>query len=106
MPQVLYNLVLDRMQGLKLFYTLCMIFFPKKNTKAVLLIDAENGGEVLSKGGKAQGDPTSMRTYTLSILAMLHSMFNFVLTNDLQTIEVVIADDLSVARKLAGIKNF
>ena len=83
-----------------------MIFFPKKNTKAVLLIDAENGGEVLSKEGKAQGDPTSMRAYTLCILPMLHSMLNFVLTNDLQIIELAFADDLSVAGKLAGIKNF
>ena len=28
-----YNLVLDRIQELKLLYTLCMIFFPKKTQK-------------------------------------------------------------------------
>ena len=37
MPQVLYNLVLDRMQELKMLYTLS-----EENTEAVLLIDAEN----------------------------------------------------------------
>ena len=88
--------------------------FSEENTEAVLLIDAENafdsinrkvmlhnlrllcplistyiskcyaapvrlfifcGGEILSKEGSTQGDPTSM----------LHSLLDFVLTNDLQS---------------------
>ena len=107
MPQVLYNLVLDRMQEVKLLYTSCMIFFSEENTKAVFLIDVENafnsinrkvmlhnmkflcplistyicncyaapasssffgGGEILSKEGSTQGDPTSMGAYALDIL--------------------------------------
>ena len=64
------------------------------------------GGEVLSKEGTTQGDPTSMGTYALGILPMLHSLLDFVLTSDFQTREVAFADDLTVARKLADIKSF
>ena len=42
MPQVLYNLVLDRMQKLKLLNTLYTIFFSEENTECVLLIKEEN----------------------------------------------------------------
>ena len=42
------------------------------------------GGEILSKEGTIQGDPTSMGAYALGILPMLHSLLDFVLTNDLQ----------------------
>ena len=42
------------------------------------------GGEILSKEGTTQGDPTSMGAYALGILPMLHSLPDFVLTNDLQ----------------------
>ena len=62
--------------------------------------------EILSKEGATQGDPTSMEAYTLGILPMLHSLIDFVLTNDLQTREVNFADSLTVAGKLADIKNF
>ena len=64
------------------------------------------GGEILSKEGTTQGDPTSMGAYALGILPMLHSLLDFVLTNDLQTREVAFADDLTVAGKLVDIKNF
>ena len=59
------------------------------------------GGEILSKKGTTQGDLTSMGAYALGILPMLHSLFNFVLTKDLQTREVACADDLTVAGRLA-----
>ena len=64
------------------------------------------GGEILSKEGTTQGDPTSMGAYDLGILPMLHSLLDFVLTNDLQTRGVAFADDLTVAGKLVDIKNF
>ena len=63
-------------------------------------------GEILPKEGINQGDPTSMGVYVLCILPMLHSLLDFVLTNDLQTREVAFADDLTVAGKLAHIKSF
>ena len=44
------------------------------------------------------------RTYTFGI--MLHSLLDFVLTNDLQTREVALAYDLTVPGKLEDIKNF
>ena len=47
-----------------------------------------------------------MEAYALGILPMLHSLIDFVLTNDLQTREVNFADGLKVAGKLADIKNF
>ena len=37
---------------------------------------------------------------------MFHSLLDFVLTSELQTREVAFADDLTVAGKLADIKNF
>ena len=47
-----------------------------------------------------------MGDYALRILPMLHSLLDFVLTNDHQTREVAFADDLAVAGKLADIKTF
>ena len=47
-----------------------------------------------------------MGLYGLRILPMLHSLLDFVLTNDFQTREVAFADGLTVARKLADIKSF
>ena len=46
-----------------------------------------------------------MGAYALGILPMLHSLLDFVLTNDLQTREVAFADDLTVAGKLGNIWN-
>ena len=63
-------------------------------------------GEILSKEEPTKGDPTSLGAYALGILPMLHCLLDFVLTNDLQTREVVLADDLTVAGKLVDIKNF
>ena len=62
--------------------------------------------EIISKEGTIQGDPNSMGAYALGILTMLHSLLDFVLTNDLQIREVAFADDLTVAGKLADIKNY
>ena len=53
-----------------------------------------------------QGDPTLMGAYARGILPILHFLIGFVLTNDLQTREVAFADDLTVAGKLAYVKNF
>ena len=64
------------------------------------------GGEILSKEGITQSDQTSMGVYALDILPMLHSLLDFVLTNDLRTREVVFPDDFTVAGKLVHIKNF
>ena len=64
------------------------------------------GGEILSKEGATQGDPTSMGAYALVILPMLHSLLDFVSTKDLQSREATFADDLTVAGRLAYIKNF
>ena len=40
------------------------------------------------------------------ILPILHSLLDFILTNDLLTREVAFADDVAVVGKLADIKNF
>ena len=64
------------------------------------------GDEILSKEEATQGDPTSMGAYDFGILPMLHSLLDFVLTNDHLTREFAFADDLTVAKKLADIKNF
>ena len=61
--------------------------------------------EILSKEGTTQGNPTSLGAYTVGILPMSHSSFDFVLTNDPQTREVGFAD-VTVVGKLAIIKYF
>ena len=40
------------------------------------------------------------------LIPMFHSLLDFVVTSELQTREVAFADDLTVAGKLADIKNF
>ena len=40
------------------------------------------------------------------ILPILHSLLDFILTNDLLTREVAFADDVAVAGKWVDIKNF
>ena len=77
--------------------------FSKENTEAVALINAENafstyrsnccvvparlsffgGGEKLYKEGTTEGDPTSMVAYARDILPMLHSLLDFILTDEL-----------------------
>ena len=47
-----------------------------------------------------------MGAYALAILSMLHSLLDFVLTIEVQTKKAAFADDLTVAEKLAGTKNF
>ena len=42
----------------------------------------------------------------IGITPMFHCLLDFVLRNDLQTREVAFAGDLTVAGKLADIKNF
>ena len=58
------------------------------------------GDEILSKEATTQGDPTSLGAYALGILPMVHSLLDFVLTNNLQTREVAFVDDITVAGKL------
>ena len=71
-----------------------------------LLTDNMHSGILPFNNETTQGDPTSMATYTLGILPVLHSLLDFVFINDLQTKEVAFADDFTVAGKLAVIKNF
>ena len=65
-----------------------------------------SGGEILCKEGTTQGDPTSMGACALGILPMLHFFLGLIQTNELQNKAVAFADDLTVAGKLADVKNF
>ena len=47
---------------------------------AILLI---SGGELLSKGGTTQGDPTSTGVYTHEILPVLQFLRNLISVNEL-----------------------
>ena len=49
MLKVLYNLLLGKMQELKLLYALCTIFFLIKIPKPFLLIDAENASNSINR---------------------------------------------------------
>ena len=59
--------------------------------------------EILSKEGTKRGDLTLIGTYVHGILP-IHSLVDFVITNNLQSRELAFADYLTVAGKFADIK--
>ena len=63
-------------------------------------------GEVLSREGTTQGDPTAMRAYALGILPLINFLLKFINLNDINAKEVVFADDFSVAGSLNSIKDY
>ena len=65
-----------------------------------------SGGELLSKEGTTQGDPTSMCAYARGILPLLQSLLDFVSVHELNTEEAAFADDFRVAGKLSSIKDY
>ena len=64
------------------------------------------GGELLSKKGTTQGEPTSMGAYALGILPLLQFLFDFISVNELNAREVAFADDFTVTSKISSIKNY
>ena len=64
------------------------------------------GGELFSKEGTTQGDPTSMGAYALGILPLLQFLLDFISVNELNAREVAFADNFTVAGKLSSIKNY
>ena len=64
------------------------------------------GGEILSKEGTTQGDPTAMGTYALGILSLIHFLLQFISINHLSAKEVDFADDFKVAGKLTSIRDY
>ena len=65
-----------------------------------------DGGELLSKEGRTQGDPKSMGAYALGILPLLQFLLDFISVNQLNAKEVAFADDFMVAGKLSSIKYY
>ena len=63
-------------------------------------------GEILSREGTTQGDPTAMRAYALGILPLINFLLKFINLNDINAKEVVFADDFSVAGSLNSIKDY
>ena len=61
------------------------------------------GGELLSKEGTTQGDPTSMGAYAFGILPLFQFLLDFISVNELSVKEVAFADDFTVAGKLSNI---
>ena len=64
------------------------------------------GGEILSKVGTTQDDPTAMGTYALGILPLIHFLLEFISINHLSAKEVAFADDFTVAGKLTSIRDY
>ena len=64
------------------------------------------GGEILSKEGITQGDPTAMGAYALGILPLIHFLLEFISINHLSAKEVAFADDFTVTGKLTSIKDY
>ena len=64
------------------------------------------GGEILSKVGTTQDDPTAMETYALGILPLIHFLLEFISINHLSAKEVAFADDFTVAGKLISIRDY
>ena len=63
------------------------------------------GGELLSKEGTTQGDPTSVGAYALGILPLLQFLLDLISVNELSANEVAFADDFTVPGKLSSIKD-
>ena len=63
-------------------------------------------GELLSKEGTTQGDPTSIGAYALGILPLLQFLLDFIPVKQLNAKEVAFADDLMVAEKISSIKDY
>ena len=63
-------------------------------------------GELLSKEGTTQGDPTSIGAYALGILPLLQFLLDLIPVNQLNAKEVAFADDLTVADKISSIKDY
>ena len=63
-------------------------------------------GELLSKEGTTQGDPTSIGAYALGILLLLQFLLDLIPVNQLNAKEVAFADDLTVADKISSIKDY
>ena len=64
------------------------------------------GGEILSSEGPAQGNPTVMGAYALSILPLIKFLLEFINLNEINAKEVVFADGLSVASSSNNIKDY
>ena len=64
------------------------------------------GGELFSKEGTMQGDPTSIGAYAVRILPLLQFLLDFISVNELNAKEVAFADDFTVAGKLSSIKDY
>ena len=67
-----------------------------------------SGGELISKEGTKQGEPTSMRTYALGILPLLQFLLNFISVNELNAKEVAFVDGYlrMVTGELSSIKDY
>ena len=64
------------------------------------------GGELFSKEGATQGDPTSMGAYAFGILPLLKFLLDFISVNELNAKELAFADDFMVDGKFSSIKDY
>ena len=62
-------------------------------------------GEILSNNRTTQGEPTTMAGYALGILPLIKFLLEFINLNEMNSKEVVFADDFSVACNLNSIKD-
>ena len=64
------------------------------------------GKKILSSEGTTQGDPAATGAYAIGILPLIKFLLEFINLNEMNSTEVVFADDFSVAGNLNSIKDY
>ena len=89
---------------LKFICPIIATYFDCYATPSRLFIAGE--GEIRSSEGTTQDEPTAPGAYALDILPLIKFLLEFITLNEMNALEVVFADEFSVAGNLNSIKDY